>query len=358
MECVLTLGAVELGLAIFHPVPYSIESNMYFEADPFTGYRLKPNGIGHYQMGIPGIANSHGHRDIEVTLKKPPGVFRILVLGDSFTVGANVRQEEAYPKVVEKRLKSVYPEIQVVNAGVGGWDPFQYAQYFEHYGYQFEPDLILVGFFVGNDTYSDASTVGQLGTAILGHRLSKDAAARRFIKLQVFLYEHSNLARLLLNKGPAASRTVVRKQCDDFTEQYLAIQRARIPNHLRYSSAQRDKARNAVNQIHRIKDRAGDSVPVIVALLPDENQVNETLQKRILTANEISAYDFKMPQSMLIEMFHEIGIPTIDVLPAVLADHRCLYMNDTHWTPEGQELAASVIFEQLMPILTQMKALE
>jgi hypothetical protein len=25
MECVLTLGAVELGLAIFHPIPYSIE---------------------------------------------------------------------------------------------------------------------------------------------------------------------------------------------------------------------------------------------------------------------------------------------------------------------------------------------
>ena len=70
MECVLTLGAVELGLAIFHPVPYSIESNMYFEADPYTGYRLKPGGIGHYQMGIPAVANSHGHRDVEVTLKK------------------------------------------------------------------------------------------------------------------------------------------------------------------------------------------------------------------------------------------------------------------------------------------------
>jgi hypothetical protein len=53
------------------------------------------------------VANSHGHRDVEVTLEKPPGVFRILVLGDSLTVGANVRQEEAYPKVLEKHLRSV-----------------------------------------------------------------------------------------------------------------------------------------------------------------------------------------------------------------------------------------------------------
>jgi hypothetical protein len=43
--------------------------------------------------------------------------------------------------------------------------------------------------------------------------------------------------------------------------------------------------------------------------------------------------------------------------PAVLADQWCLYMNDNHWTPEGHELAASVIFEELTHILARMKAL-
>src|SRR5438105_1128358 len=115
----LTLVALELGMALFHPIPFSIESNMYFDADPYTGFRLKPGGVGQFQMGIPAVANSHGHRDVEVAAKKPPGVFRILVLGDSFTVGANVRQEEAYPKVLERRLRSVYgSRIQVVNSGV------------------------------------------------------------------------------------------------------------------------------------------------------------------------------------------------------------------------------------------------
>ncbi len=95
-------------------------------------------------------------------------------------------------------------------------------------------------------------------------------------------------------------------------------------------------------------------MPVIAVLLPDENQVNPALQKRIIPDNELSEYDFKMPQSMLIEMFRETGIPTVDVLPAVLSDRRCLYMNDTHWTPEGHEIAASVILEQLTPILTRM----
>ena len=83
-----------------------------------------------------------------------------------------------------------------------------------------------------------------------------------------------------------------------------------------------------MNHIRRIRDQAGASVPVIVALLPDENQVNPTLQRRILQPNDMPEYDFKMPQSMLMEMFREMGIPTIDVLPAVLTDHRCLYMPD------------------------------
>jgi hypothetical protein len=95
-----------------------------------------------------------------------------------------------------------------------------------------------------------------------------------------------------------------------------------------------------------------------VALLPDENQVNRTLQAPIVDDDKLSQYDFQMPQSMLIEMFHEIDIPTIDVLPAMRADHRCLYMNDTHWIAAGQELAASVIFEKRLPILAQTKALK
>jgi hypothetical protein len=354
---VLTLAAIELGLAIFYPVPFAIESNMYFEADPYTGFRLKPGGIGHFQLGIPAVANSHGHRDVEVTLEKPPGIFRILALGDSLTAGVSVRLEEAYPKVLERLLRGAYgPRIQVVNSAVGGWQPLQYAEYFEHYGYQFDPDLILVGLTIANDPYDESTRVEQMSTAVLGHRLTREAAAGRLIGLKVFLYDHSNLARLLLNRGATASPTFIRKQCDDFTPLFLAIQKEQMASHLRYSPTQRAKAQTAVNQIRRIRELADARVPVIVALLPGEDQVNRALQDRLIDAKDLAKYDFNMPQSMLTDMFGEIGIPTIDLLPAVRADHRCLYMNDTHWTAEGNELAAAVIFDKLAPIVARMLA--
>ena len=351
LACVVTLGFLELALSVGYPVPFSTESNMYFEPDPYTGYRLKPGSVGYYQNGILAITNSHGHRDNETPLKKPAGTFRILVLGDSFTVGANVQQHEAYPKALEGRLRQIYGQrIQVVNSGVGGWEPFQYAQYFEHYGRLFEPDLVVVGFFVGNDTFNSWTKVEELPTAVLGQRVSKDATAQPFLTLKIFLYERSHLARLLLTRGPLAPRDFVRKQCDDFSEWYLALQNARISNHLRYSGVQQNNAQNAINQLRRIRDAAG-TAPVVVALLPDENQVNVALQRRILDEQQRPQYDFLMPQSMLSAMFDEVKIPTIDVLPTVLADNRCLYMNDTHWTPEGHELVGSAIADKLIPIL-------
>ena len=53
LTSVLTLVAIELALSIFHPIPYSNEANMYYEADPYTGYRLKPHGVGRFPAGIP-----------------------------------------------------------------------------------------------------------------------------------------------------------------------------------------------------------------------------------------------------------------------------------------------------------------
>ena len=75
-----------------------------FEVSSLTGYRLKPGGVGYFQQGIAANANSHGHRDDEVCISKRPDIFRLLVLGDSFTVGANVTQEDAYPQISNRRF--------------------------------------------------------------------------------------------------------------------------------------------------------------------------------------------------------------------------------------------------------------
>ena len=348
MSAILSLVILELGFVIFHPIPFSIERNMYFEPDPFTGYRLKPNSVGYFQHQITARTNQSGHRDEFVSVEKADGVFRILVIGDSFTVGASVGQDDTYAEVLETLLnRSATAAVEVINAGVGGWEPFQYAQYYEHYGWKFSPDLILVGFFVGNDTYDQTTEVHQSRTAVLGRRVSREAASARFIRLKVFMYNHSNIARLILYKGPNTGN-VTRQQCLDFTDWYIEFQHRRLRNHLKKTNILEERARNNVDQIQRIQTLAErDSIPLGVVLIPDENQINGDLQMKLLTDEERSNFDFEMPQSMLRDMFTDAAIPVLDLLPYFIEDSRCLYMNDTHWTAEGHALAASAIYENI-----------
>lgn len=347
IAAVITLLLLEGLLAWFWPTPFAIERNMYYEPDPYTGFRLKPHSIGYFQNGIPAVANGHGHRDDEVSLEKPPGVFRILVLGDSFTVGANVRQEEAYPQVLERLLNANAASgrrFEVVNTAVGGWEPFQYAQYYEHYGRAFEPDLVLVGFFVGNDAYNPLDAVDELPTAVLGRRVSRRAASQPLTAVRVFLLEHSHLARRLFQRATPHALVFTRTRCDAFTDEYLAVQRERLSNHLRRDAEREALVANSVAQIERIRQlTAADGIPLLIVLLPDENQLNPALQDRLIPADERDRYDFDMPQTLLRERFAALGIPTLDLLPVFRQDPRCLYMNDTHWTPEGHLLAARAI---------------
>lgn len=343
-----TLACLELALALFFPTPFSLEHNMYFEPDPHTGYRLKPNTTGQYGT-IEARANSRGHRDDEIEIARRPGSRRILAIGDSFTLGTRVHQHEAYPQRLEVLLNQPGETLtEVVNAGVGGWDTFHYAQYYEHRGRQLSPDLVLVGYFVGNDVYAQATSLEELRTAVLGRRVTRESARSLSLSPKVLLYENSHLARLVLNRGPRIMGLPVREDCSDFPKWYRSYQASRMGYH-RVRDRNRDHRVDAsIDHLDRLRRLAEtDGARLVVVLLPDENQINPTLQASIIPAEKRDRYDFRMPQTLVEERLAAIGVPTIDLQDAFRDDPRCLYMNDTHWTPEGHALAAATIHRAL-----------
>jgi hypothetical protein len=346
---VLTLALIEIGFALLYPVPFSIEHNLYYEADPHVGYKLRPNSVGNFQHGILAETNVHGHRD-DPPVEDGEAHCRVLVLGDSLSVGNNVEQHEAYPQLLERMLDERFPfRVEVINTAVGGWSPFQYAQYYQHYGRDFDHQIVLVGFFVGNDSYSQTTSVLQDRTAIAGRRVSRRAAVSNFARARVFLHEHSHLARFIGSRRTPLGLNRTRDHCQDFSKGFLAVQRRRFSNHLRLDK-QPSSTDKSVSQIQRIERLAKEeSIPLLVALLPDENQINRGLQDLLVGPNGRDDYDFQMPQKLLVEMFADRHIDTIDLLPWFREDRRCLYMNDTHWNPDGHRLAASILYERLAP---------
>lgn len=84
--------------------------------------------------------------------EKSAGVFRIVCLGSSSTRGDGIRNPklESYPPQLRLLLERCSPgEVEVINAGIGGYGLTQLRIYFEQILWHLDPDL-LIFYFGGN----------------------------------------------------------------------------------------------------------------------------------------------------------------------------------------------------------------
>lgn len=102
--------------------------------------------------------NSRGYRDLERTIAKPPGVRRVVSLGDSFAWGASVEFEDAYPQRLERGLRRRRREPwQVVNLPLPGMNTVDEAAQLESEGLAYGPDVVLVGFVLNDSEDANAA---------------------------------------------------------------------------------------------------------------------------------------------------------------------------------------------------------
>ncbi len=96
--------------------------------------------------------NRAGFRGREYSRAKPPGVFRIVVVGDSWTMGWGVTKEESYAGRLERTLPSQRGDqaYEVLNMGVSGLHAYFAMVRFESLGLAFDPDMLIYGFTVND----------------------------------------------------------------------------------------------------------------------------------------------------------------------------------------------------------------
>lgn len=97
--------------------------------------------------------NSKGQRDIEHEYNKPEGVYRILVLGDSYMEALQVDEEQIFARILEAQLNAGRGQstIEVINTGVSAWGTDNQVLFFREEGYKYKPDLVLLSFTTAND---------------------------------------------------------------------------------------------------------------------------------------------------------------------------------------------------------------
>lgn len=143
--------------------------------DEIRGVKLMPGKKGWYRKE--GAAyleiNSLGYRDREHDLVKPQDIYRIALLGDSFTEARQMPVEDTYGHRLGEALKTCPAinglQVEVLNFGIGTYSTSQQILTYDLDVRQFQPDLVLLGFFAGNDIRDNSKV---LSTASLGWRIS------------------------------------------------------------------------------------------------------------------------------------------------------------------------------------------
>jgi len=151
---VATLGVVEVTFRIlgYHPIyeEYT-DPDSFYVADAMAGWSYRPGATGEFIGPRPFPItyrsyvriNSLGLRGPELAAV-PPGGVRVLALGDSWTSGLEVAENETYSAVAAGLLSQrLGVPVQVVNAGVRGYGTDQAWLFYRERLKQLHPDVVL-----------------------------------------------------------------------------------------------------------------------------------------------------------------------------------------------------------------------
>ncbi len=335
-----SLLIAELAVRLVRPQAVMTVSRGLYQPDPPRRYRIAPGFRGtisnQIEFNTEVSTNSFGLRGPEIGPKRGR---RVLALGDSFTFGVGARQEEAWPARLAEILGA-----EVLNAGAPGFGVPDAVAWYERYGAQLDPDVVVLAVFLANDL-QDASP-GQPKVAVVDGALvvpGETGGLRRW------LYYHSHLFRLVKSSVlEGGLRTMlglrepwaVRELRSEF-----AMYSPNLPEELQRGAEATEQA------VARLAGKR-----VLAVLVPSLPQVDPAKWQAVLAQLGLdpAQHDPLRPNRLFRGIFERHGVPVLDLTgtfrKAVGESKRIYYPVDQHLTPAGYEVMARAVGRALTPV--------
>jgi lysophospholipase L1-like esterase len=330
----LAACAVEAALRLFAPQPLALG---YLMPDRLT-LHIPGAHVRYARSEFDHVVdvNSLGLRDREVSRDKPSGLFRILVLGDSYAEGKQVAFDEIFTERVEALLSREVPgrRWEVVNAGVSGYGTADEVEFFERYGRRLQPDLVILAFTIGNDVHDNLETSffrwrdGRLietNPPPLSLRERIEARVKEFLSSRFHLVQflRDRLHELQGRGEGAAAAALARHRAALFA---TGGARSEVERGWAMTVALLDRLREDV-------EHAGSGLMVVAIPLRVQLEQSGTAP----------------PQSRLAAWAASHGVPYVDLLPALRRAGSDTYFRvDGHFNSRGHEVAAREIYQALV----------
>lgn len=377
VSLVVALAAVEIVLRGFYPL--GGEPPIH-EFDPVLGGRMRPNvdlvHVWDNHENVTSIrTNELGLRSHSLPAPKAPNELRILLLGDSYTFGYGVGDDDTFASLLERRLNERDDGSRrhvVVNAGVSSYGTAQALLQYEAVGRTFEADVVVLNFFVGNDLQDNLclSLRSLRPTKVVpcfglrdgrlvqvsrpepppkrtppGGVLAPALAAWRELQVTKLVQQR---ATPLLMDNPHVLRLLSRLGID-VTPGYLPHVVAGW-----YVSPHADEGW-AVTQALLARLAAevrADGARFLVTIIPSRAQVLPAFASvlPVLYPGERAVADFlgdpAKPQRLLRTFLEARGVPTLDFTPVLTSEpdvSALYYPSIAHWSERGNAVAAEAI---------------
>ena len=155
LACVGEVAVRVLPMGRFRSAPFR-------RYDPVIGLALLPNmHVVHRHGCFNGLVetNRWGFRDRDRTMEKPPGVFRIALIGDSAVEASHMQPEQVMNIKMEKQLQQQgYKNMEVLDFAVEGIGTTQEMLLYQTQARKFHPDVVVI-MFSDNDVMNNSSTL-------------------------------------------------------------------------------------------------------------------------------------------------------------------------------------------------------
>jgi len=238
--------------------------------------------------------NRDGLRDRTHSREKPPRVFRLVVLGDSVTMGDGIQAHEAFPQVLQRRLDDAGRQVEVFNVGLWGWSTRQQRIAYDRIVRAYSPDRVVLAVCL-NDIPE------------LQNNLDRPPA------WLAALHRHSALVRRLVDAPGREIRNVEAL----FGEPRTSVVRAGFERFFEEVRALRDAVRN-------------DGADLRLLVFPFRFQV-------------LDGAPAPTVQQTLADFARRESIPWLDLLPLLRPAGAEAFVDYDHLSPHGAELTAAAL---------------
>jgi hypothetical protein len=386
VSIVICIFLAEIVLRYLSPVNYS-SSVKHRIPHPVLGWVLESGASYLNKMSEDTVRvtyNSKGWRDTEHDLDNKRGVFRILVLGDSFMEGYSVGLEDLFHKQIERLARKEGINIEIINMGVGGYGTLQEYLVFRDIGQYYKPDIVLLGFYTANDLRNNFLPLeSPVSTSILKvksrpfldpshpmtwkiNQVDSEGTRRRYLsakaKADSFTYkfatgsaliqttlravEHIKQSTLFKNR---ASKIGTNSESEKETSRAFA----QFGVHYCKEPPQFTKAWATTKRIFsRLKkDTSSIGGKVFVFSVPALYEVLEEKIKEIPNRERI-CWEDAPGNKRLKGVLEELEIEYVDLLPGFRKrmrseGHNLFRHSDNHWDENGHHLAATIVYSVL-----------